>query len=112
MTYPSAQHLLDNLPSEDVPGCILLDVQIPGLTGPELQERLRKLGSTLPIIFITGYPDIPATVRAIKAGADDFLTKPVSSDDLLRAVERALANHKLARDLTSKLDIVRVHVRN
>ena len=110
VTYPSAQHVLDNLPSEDVPGCILLDVQIPGLTGPELQERLRKLGSTLPIIFITGYPDIPATVRAIKAGADDFLTKPVSSDDLLRAVERALANHKLARDLTSKLDIARAHV--
>ena len=85
--YPSAQHLLDRLPSESVPGCILLDVRIPGLSGPELQERLSKLGSTLPIIFLTGYPDIPTTVRTIKAGADDFLTKPVTSDDLLRAID-------------------------
>ena len=73
---PSAQHLLDRLPSESLPGCILLDVRIPGLSGPELQERLSELGSTLPIIFLTGYPDIPTTVRTIKAGADDFLTKP------------------------------------
>ena len=55
--------LLDRLPSESVPGCILLDVRMPGLNGPELQERLGKLGLTLPIIFITGYPDIPTTVR-------------------------------------------------
>ena len=67
-----------SLPSESVPGCILLDVRIPGLSGPELQKRLSELGSTLPIIFVTGYPDVRATVRAIKAGADDFLTKPVS----------------------------------
>jgi FixJ family two-component response regulator len=79
-TYPSAQHLLDNLPSEGVPGCILLDVQIPGLSGPELQERLIELGSTLPIVFLTGHPDIRTTVQTIKAGADDFLLKPVSSD--------------------------------
>ena len=52
-----------------MPGCILLDVRMPGLTGPELQERLSELGSTLPIIFITGYPDIPIMVRTIKAGA-------------------------------------------
>ena len=83
-----------DLPSESVPSCILLDVRIPGLSGPELQERLSELGSTLPIIFLTGHPDIPATVRAIKAGADDFLTKPVSSDDLLQAVERAIAHHE------------------
>ena len=89
-TYASAQHLLDRVPSESVPGCILLDVRIPGLSGPELQERLSELGSTMPIIFITGYPDIRTTVRTIKAGAEDFLTKPVSSDELLQAVERAL----------------------
>ena len=64
-----------------------------GTRGPELQERLSELGSTLPIIFLTGYPDIPATVRAIKAGAEDFLTKPVSSDDLF-GVERAFAHHE------------------
>jgi FixJ family two-component response regulator len=80
-TYPSAEHLLDRLPSDSVAGCILLDVRIPGMSGPELQERLSELGSTLPIIFLTGHPDIPTTVRTIKAGADDFLTKPVSSDD-------------------------------
>jgi len=58
-TYASAQLLLDRLPTENVPGCILLDVQIPGLDGPALQTRLSELGSTLPIIFLTGHPDIP-----------------------------------------------------
>ena len=109
-TYASAQHLLDDLPSESVRSCLLLDVRIPELSGPELQERLSELGSTLPIIFLTGYPDIPATVRAIKAGADDFLTKPVSSDDLLQAIERAIAHHEVTRGLKSKLDVVRAHV--
>ena len=109
-TYASAQHLLDDLPSESVRSCLLLDVRIPELSGPELQERLSELGSTLPIIFLTGYPDIPATVRAIKAGADDFLTKPVTSDDLLQAIERAIAHHELTRGLKSKLDVVRAHV--
>ena len=108
--YASAQHLLDCLPSESVPSCILLDVRIPGLDGPTLQKRLSAIGSALPIIFLTGHPDIPATVRAIKAGADDFLTKPVSSHDLLQAIERAIAQHKVMRGLKSKLDIVRAHV--
>ena len=99
-----------DLPSESVPSCLLLDVRIPELSGPELQERLSELGSTLPIIFLTGHPDIPATVRAIKAGADDFLTKPVSSDDLLQAIERAIAHHEVTRALKSKLDVVRAHV--
>ena len=109
-TYASAEHLLERLPSESVPGCILLDVRIPGLSGPELQERLSELGSTLPIIFLTGYPDIRTTVRAIKAGADDFLTKPVSSEELLQAVRRAIAHHEVTRGLKSKLDKVLAHV--
>ena len=109
-TYASAQHLLDRLPSESLPSCILLDVRIPELSGPELQERLSELGSTLPIIFLTGHPDIPTTVRTIKAGADDFLTKPVSSDDLLHAVERAIAHHQVTFGLKSKLDVVRAHI--
>ena len=109
-TYSSAQHLLDRLPGESELGCILLDVRIPGLSGPELQGRLSELGSTLPIVFLTGYPDVPTTVRTIKAGAEDFLTKPVSSDDLLRAVERAMAHHEAARGLKSKLDISRAHI--
>lgn len=109
-TYASAQYFLDNLPGESVPGCILLDVRIPGLDGPALQSRLSELGSTLPIIFLTGYPDIPITVQAIKAGADDFLTKPVSSDELLKAVERAIAHHEVTRGLKSKLEILRAHI--
>jgi FixJ family two-component response regulator len=62
-TYPSALHLLVNLPAENIPGCILLDVRIPGLDGPALQKRLGELGSTLPIIFLTGYPDFPPPCR-------------------------------------------------
>jgi RNA polymerase sigma factor (sigma-70 family) len=109
-TYSSAQHLLDRLPGESELGCILLDVRIPGLSGPELQGRLSELGSTLPIVFLTGHPDVSTTVRTIKAGAEDFLTKPVSSDDLLRAIERAMAHHEAARGLKSKLDISRAHI--
>jgi FixJ family two-component response regulator len=110
VTYASAKHLLDRLPSDSVLGCILLDVRIPGLSGPELQERLSKLGSALPIIFLTGHPDIPTTVRTIKGGAEDFLTKPVSSHVLLQAIERAIAHHEVTRGLKSKLDIVRAHI--
>jgi FixJ family two-component response regulator len=109
-TYASAEHLLDRLPCDSVLGCILLDVRIPGLSGPELQERLSELGSTLPIIFLTGYPDIPTTVRGIKAGAEDFLTKPVSSDRLLQAVERAIAHHNAKYRLKNSLDVVRSHI--
>jgi FixJ family two-component response regulator len=109
-TYSSAQHLLDRLPDGSSPGCILLDVRIPGLSGPELQGRLSELGSTLPIVFLTGYADVPTTVQAIKAGADDFLTKPVSSDQLLRAIQRAMAHHEATRDVKSKLDIVRANI--
>ena len=87
MTHPSALHFLVNLPIESVPSCIILDVRLPGLDGPTLQKRLAELGSTLPIIFLTGYTDIPTTVQAIKAGADDFLTKPVNSEDLFPALK-------------------------
>jgi FixJ family two-component response regulator len=109
-TYPSALHLLLNLPAESISSCIILDVRIPGLSGPELQTRLSELGSILPIIFLTGVPDIRTTVRTIKAGADDFLTKPVASDDLFRAIEKALAHHQTLRDLKDKLDSVRARL--
>jgi FixJ family two-component response regulator len=106
-TYVSSQHFLDRLPSESVPSCILLDVQMPGLDGPALQSRLSEVSSTLPIIFLTGHPDIPTTVRTIKAGAIDFLTKPVSSDKLLRAIERAIAHHETTFGRKRKVDMVR-----
>src|SRR5260370_9072938 len=101
-TYASAQHLLDRLPNESVPSCIVLDVRMPGVSGPELQSRLSELGSTLPIIFLSGYLDIPATVRAI----NDFLTKPVSSDDLLEAIALAIVHREVTPGLNSKLDMV------
>jgi len=104
-TYASTEHLLDSLPGDSVLGCIL--VLIAGMSGLELQARLSELGSTLPIIFVTGHPDIPTTVRAIKAGADDVLTKPVASDDLLRVVEQAFARHATSRHLHKKLDTIR-----
>jgi FixJ family two-component response regulator len=109
-TYPSAQQLLDRLPDDNELGCILLDVQIPGLSGPELQGRLAEIGSTLPIVFLTGHADTQTTVRTIKAGAEDFLTKPVPSELLLQAIERALARHKVVRGQRSRLDEVRAHI--
>jgi FixJ family two-component response regulator len=109
-TYASAQHLLDRWPGEGKQGCILLDVRIPGLSGPELQGRLSELGSTLPIVFLTGHPDVQTTVRTIKAGAEDFLVKPVSSETLLHAVERALARHTEMAGLKSRLDVLRGHI--
>ncbi|MET4042077.1 FixJ family two-component response regulator [Bradyrhizobium sp. RT6a] len=109
--YASAQALLDRLPTVPIPSCILLDVQIPDLDGLALQKKLSELGSMLPIIFLTGYPDIPATVRAIKAGADDFFTKPVSSDDLLPAIERALAHHQASREQQTKLGVIHARIR-
>jgi RNA polymerase sigma factor (sigma-70 family) len=106
-TYSSAQQLLDRLPDAEMPGCILLDVQMPGLSGLELQSRLIERGSVLPIVFVTGYADTPATVRAIKAGAEDFLTKPASSEQLIDAIERATARYQAARDQRSKFNSLR-----
>ncbi|OSI24467.1 response regulator transcription factor [Bradyrhizobium canariense] len=108
--YASAQALLDRLPGDSVPSCILLDVQIPDLDGPALQTRLRELGSTLPIIFLSGYRNIPLTVKTIKAGAEDFLTKPVSSEDLLRAIAGALAHHQSSQDLQNMLSMARARL--
>ncbi len=103
-TYPSAQQLLDCLPDENKPGCILLDVQIPGMSGPDLQSRLKELRSMLPIVFLTGHTDTPTTVRTVKAGAEDFLTKPVESEQLLGVIERALARHATVRIERQRLE--------
>ena len=106
-TYSSAPELLERLPAGEEPGCILLDVQLPTLSGPELQSRLIELHSILPIVFLTGHADTPTTVRAIKAGAEDFLTKPVSSEQLIDAIERAMARYQSAHNQRSKLDSLR-----
>jgi RNA polymerase sigma factor (sigma-70 family) len=106
VTYASAEHVLEQRPDEDETGCILLDVRMPGLGGLALHSRLRELGSTLPILFLTGHFDVSATVRAIKAGADDFLIKPVKSGELLEAIEQALARHRAALEARRELDVL------
>ena len=103
----SAQQLLEQLPGPIGRSCILLDVRIPGLSGPELQTRLGELGSMLPIVFLTGYADTATTVRTIKAGAEDFLTKPVSSEQLINAIERAMVRHETLLSQRHKLDALR-----
>jgi RNA polymerase sigma factor (sigma-70 family) len=105
--YESAERLLERPPDDARPSCILLDVEIPGLSGPELQERLAELGSTLPIVFLTGHGDVPMTVRAIKAGAEDFLTKPVRKDKLIDALERAVAHSRTTREKSDQLTALR-----
>jgi FixJ family two-component response regulator len=106
-TYSSAQQLLDRLPAADGPGCILLDMQMPGLNGLELQSRLIERGSMLPIVFVTGHADTPTTVRATKAGAEDFLAKPASSEDLIDAIERAMARCASTHHQQSELGSLR-----
>jgi len=87
--YTSAREFLAQV-LHPGPGCLLLDVAMPGIDGLAVQERLRQSGAELPIVFLTGHGNIPMSVRAVKAGAEDFLTKPVNADDLLRAIHAAL----------------------
>jgi FixJ family two-component response regulator len=87
--YASASEFLDSDPCAN-PGCILLDLRMPGASGLDLQQSLARMEQRLPIIFLTGHGDIPASVRAMKAGAVDFLTKPIRREALLHAVENAL----------------------
>ena len=91
--YEDAIRFLDTTTVPSGRGCILLDIEMPGLTGPELQERLNASDSSMPIIFLTGRGDLPASVRAVKAGAEDFLAKPAPSDVLAEAIERALKRY-------------------
>jgi FixJ family two-component response regulator len=93
--YGSALDLLPALSLTTAVSCILLDIKMPGLSGPELQERLAAQGAAPPIVFLSGHGDIATSVRAIKAGAEDFLTKPVSTEALLAAVGRAVARHQI-----------------
>jgi DNA-binding NtrC family response regulator len=88
-TFASAHEFLTSQRA-DAPSCLVLDVQLPGLSGLDLQQELTKGNAPIPIIFITGHGDIPMTVRAMKAGASEFLTKPFRDNDLLNAVEQAI----------------------
>jgi RNA polymerase sigma factor (sigma-70 family) len=110
LAYASAEQLLDQRPDYKQQGCILLDVRMPGSSGPDLQQRLRELGPTLPIIFLSAYADIKTSVRTIKDGAEDFLTKPINAEQLLSAIERAIARHENAREANSIADVQRDRV--
>jgi FixJ family two-component response regulator len=94
-TAASAQEFLDH-PRAPVPSCLVLDLSLPGLNGLELQKRLALERTEVPIIFVTGYGDIPKTVQAMKAGAVEFLTKPLNTDVLVSAIGKALERNRLA----------------
>ena len=97
-SFASAQEFMKRKPI-NAPGCLVLDVRLPGLSGLDLQGELNQRGIQLPIVFITGHGDIPMSVRAMKAGAVEFLTKPFRDQDLLDAIGEAIE-----RDCTSKQD--------
>jgi FixJ family two-component response regulator len=95
-TFAAAPEFLD-FTCPDTSGCLILDIKMPGLSGLELQDRLSEKGIFLPIIFITGHGTVPASVKAFKAGAMDFLQKPFKERDLLDAVSRAIEKHRRLR---------------
>ena len=101
VVYESGQQLLANPPGMEA-GCILLDMRMPDLDGLDLQERLNETGSTLPIIFLTGHGSVETSVQAIKVGAEDVLSKPVSKTTLLEAVERAILRYRERTDQRTK----------
>jgi RNA polymerase sigma factor (sigma-70 family) len=107
--YETSQQLLDKPPTR-LSDCILLDVQLPDLSGLQLQDRLSKLGNRLPIVFLTGHADIPTSVRAIKAGAEDFLTKPVTKEQLLETIRRALDHAEEVRARSEQVDALLARV--
>ena len=94
--YASAQEFM-RATRADVPGCLVLDVRLPGMSGLTFQQELGKAGIALPVIFITGHGDVPMTVRAMKAGAADFLTKPFEEQALLDAVDAAIERDRARR---------------
>jgi FixJ family two-component response regulator len=91
----------------DAPCCLVLDVRLPGMSGLEFQQHLNQAGSQMPIVFITGFADVPMTVRAMKSGAVDFLSKPVRDQELLEAVYRAIASDRARRAENNSLSNLR-----
>ena len=108
--YASAHEFLAR-PPEEGPACLLLDVRMPGLTGLDLQETLAIAAHSTSIVFITGYRDVRASVKAMKAGAVDFLTKPVDDQELLGAIERAVARASAARREEDRVTEIRERIK-
>jgi FixJ family two-component response regulator len=104
--FASAQEFLTR-PRALVPSCLVLDLSLPGVNGLELQKHIAVERSDMPIIFITGYGDVPATVQAMKAGAVEFLTKPFSNDVLLDAIRQAIERSRTALDQQAEIGALR-----
>jgi len=107
-TFTSAEEFLHSV-HPDTPGCLLLDVMMPGLSGLDLQRELSRAGLHMPIIFITGHGDIPMSVQAMKAGAVSFLTKPLQNQELLDAIQEAANLARAARNRRQELSSLRQH---
>jgi two-component system, LuxR family, response regulator FixJ len=101
VTFAAPQNFLDHY-DQNAPGCLVLDVAMLHINGLELQQTLESSGSELPIIFLTGHGDIPMSMRAIKQGAFDFLTKPVHDSDLIEAIHDAIEKDRIARQARDK----------
>ena len=109
-SYSTAREFLDSK-LLNVPSCLILDVRLPGLSGLDLQRELKQADIRIPIIFITGHGDIAMSVRAMKAGAVDFLTKPFRDQDLLDSIQQALERDRLARREKAELEELRKRFR-
>jgi FixJ family two-component response regulator len=94
--FETAEQFLQRKPAEG-PSCLILDVSLPGMNGLEFQQRLRNADIHIPVIFVTAYGDIPMTVKAMKSGAVEFLTKPFDDEELLEAIQQALARDSASR---------------
>lgn len=106
-SFESAEDFIRRWQREEGPACLVLDVRMPGLTGLDLQQELQNNGAILPVIFITGHGDIPMSVKAMKAGAVDFLPKPIQEQSLVRAVEQALARASQDQQRNGELQDIR-----
>ena len=103
--FETAEQFLQRKPSKG-PSCLILDVSLPGISGLDFQQQLRKAGLPIPIIFVTGYGDIPMTVKAMKSGAVEFLNKPFEDQNLLDAVQQALARDSVTRREQAKFAVL------
>jgi FixJ family two-component response regulator len=109
--FASAEEFL-NYKRPDGPECLVLDVRLPDLSGLDLQQNLTKMKLDLPIVFITGHGDIPMSVRAMKAGAVEFLTKPFREEDLLQAIQKGIEQNRTARQLRSEVGLLQQNYRS
>jgi FixJ family two-component response regulator len=107
--FPSAMEFMD-FAHPDTPGCLILDIRMPGMSGLELQERMAERNVSIPIVFITGHGTVPASVKALKAGAMDFLQKPFEDWELLEAVSLGIEKHRILRQGQEEMETLRTRL--